>query len=115
LGKAYTYLSMKLILSLLLALVVCGASNGYIRLIQTVCNDANCSKVCTSTMIPLGKCEPQSDGTGLMVTCSTDGTSFNETMFTDMKCSKETNTIPGVTKTCYKAALLEFVKFSCSQ
>merc|ERR1712226_1068959 len=84
----------------------------YSTIQQTVCHDSACSKSCKSTTFATGKCIQDSSG-GFIMTCSDDGSTFNQTQYSDTACTTQTGAVPGTCDQCYNAGVLTYVEFEC--
>jgi hypothetical protein len=84
----------------------------FVSVKQTIFHQKGCGGSGTSTEFAIGKCVPDSSGAFVM-TCSADGTAFNQTQFSDSACTKQSAVVPGTTGTCYNAGILTYVEFTC--
>lgn len=84
----------------------------YETITQKICHDKSCSKACQATPLKIGKCMRASVGSFTMA-CSEDGTSFNQTQYSDSRCQEVKGTIPGQSDTCYQAGFGTYVEFTC--
>jgi len=72
------------------------------------CNSANPQ----ATNIPLDTCTPDGDG-AFKMSCSSDGTQFTQTQYTDAACTAVKGAVPGATNQCLSAGVLTYVEFAC--
>jgi len=84
----------------------------YVSVKQTIFHQKGCGGSGTASEFAIGKCVPDSSGAFIM-TCSADGTAFNQTQFSDSACTKQSAVVPGTTGTCYNAGILTYVEFTC--